>query len=104
MYKSRSTVRTKKCFHLHDLFVGASYRLDKNAKATQIYIKILFCILSSFCVSTYFYAGTTTAECKSGYGLDTVNEVKMLKVLEAVRSRTNVEISSTFCGAHSIPP
>ncbi|XP_043246650.1 probable imidazolonepropionase [Amphibalanus amphitrite] len=48
-------------------------------------------------------SGTTLAECKSGYGLNTVTEVKQLRVLEAARSHTPVQISSTFCGAHSVP-
>jgi len=48
-------------------------------------------------------AGTTTVECKSGYGLDTHNEIKMLRVLERAKSDGNIEISSTFCGAHSVP-
>jgi len=48
-------------------------------------------------------AGTTLVECKSGYGLDTETEVKMLRVLEAARETAPVEISSTFCGAHSVP-
>jgi len=48
-------------------------------------------------------AGTTTVECKSGYGLDTDNEIKMLRVLELAKAEGNIEISSTFCGAHSVP-
>lgn len=48
-------------------------------------------------------AGTTTVECKSGYGLDTTNEIKMLRVLERAKEEGNIEISSTFCGAHSVP-
>jgi len=47
--------------------------------------------------------GTTTVECKSGYGLETATEVKMLRVLEKARSKCPIEISSTFCGAHSVP-
>jgi len=48
-------------------------------------------------------AGTTTVECKSGYGLDTETELKMLRVLEAARKLVPIEISSTFCGAHAVP-
>lgn len=48
-------------------------------------------------------AGTTLIEAKSGYGLDTANEMKMLRVLEKAKQEQPVEISSTFCGAHSIP-
>jgi len=47
--------------------------------------------------------GTTTVECKSGYGLETATEVKMLRVLEKARPKCPIEISSTFCGAHSVP-
>ena len=48
-------------------------------------------------------SGTTTVECKSGYGLETDTEMKMLKVLEMAKSQTPIEISSTFLGAHSVP-
>jgi len=48
-------------------------------------------------------AGTTTVECKSGYGLDTETEVKMLRVLDSARRLLPIEISSTFCGAHAVP-
>lgn len=51
----------------------------------------------------YWVLGTTTAECKSGYGLDVQNEVKMLMVLEKAKKNLPIEISSTFCGAHSVP-
>merc|ERR1719483_2776 len=48
-------------------------------------------------------AGTTTVEAKSGYGLDTETEVKMLRVLKQAKSKVKIEISPTFCGAHSVP-
>ncbi|KAF7634351.1 hypothetical protein Mgra_00006206 [Meloidogyne graminicola] len=49
--------------------------------------------------------GTTLIEAKSGYGLTTESEIKILKVLQfATNSKTcPLEISSTFCGAHAIP-
>ena len=47
--------------------------------------------------------GTTLVESKSGYGLDTATEVKMLQVIEEAKSLQPVEISSTYCGAHSVP-
>lgn len=49
--------------------------------------------------------GTTTIEGKSGYGLDTKNELKMLDVLNelAVENAYGLDIFSTFLGAHSIP-
>eukprot|EP00112_Aurelia_sp_Birch-Aquarium-sp1_P021103 Seg5599.1 transcript_id=Seg5599.1/GoldUCD/mRNA.D3Y31 product="putative imidazolonepropionase" protein_id=Seg5599.1/GoldUCD/D3Y31 len=49
-------------------------------------------------------SGTTLVEAKSGYGLDVESEVKMLKAIErAKKSFKDIEISSTFCGAHSVP-
>lgn len=49
--------------------------------------------------------GTTLIEAKSGYGLTTESEIKILKVLQfATNSKScPLEISSTFCGAHAIP-
>ncbi|XP_001636017.2 probable imidazolonepropionase isoform X1 [Nematostella vectensis] len=47
--------------------------------------------------------GTTLVEAKSGYGLNTENEMKMLRVIERAKKELPIEISSTFCGAHAIP-
>lgn len=47
--------------------------------------------------------GTGAVEIKSGYGLDTENELKMLRVIKRLRENTDVIIRSTFLGAHSIP-
>lgn len=48
--------------------------------------------------------GTTTIEAKSGYGLDTENELKMLRAVEDLRHKIPAELVSTFLGAHAIPP
>jgi imidazolonepropionase len=48
--------------------------------------------------------GTTTSEVKTGYGLDTVSELKMLRVLAALQERHPIDIVPTFLGAHAIPP
>ena len=42
-------------------------------------------------------------EAKSGYGLDTANEMKMLRVLERAKQELPIDISSTYCGAHAVP-
>ena len=49
--------------------------------------------------------GTTLVECKSGYGLNTETELKMLRVIERAQNdpSVQVDISSTFCGAHAVP-
>ncbi len=48
--------------------------------------------------------GTTTLEIKSGYGLDTATELKMLQVIEQLDGLQPVELIPTFLGAHSVPP
>lgn len=49
--------------------------------------------------------GTTTVEVKSGYGLDTENEVKMLKAIKIVadKYKGKLDVVATYCGAHAIP-
>jgi len=47
--------------------------------------------------------GTTTLEIKSGYGLDTKTEVKMLKAIEAVGKNSPQDVVPTFLGAHAVP-
>ena len=46
--------------------------------------------------------GTGTVEVKSGYGLDTDTELKMLRAITAAKSRTSLRILPTFLGAHAI--
>jgi imidazolonepropionase len=47
--------------------------------------------------------GTTTLEIKSGYGLDTENELKMLRVIRKLDQTLPPRIVPTFLGAHAIP-
>ncbi|MDW7675986.1 MAG: imidazolonepropionase, partial [Bacillota bacterium] len=48
--------------------------------------------------------GTTTAEVKSGYGLDTATEIKQLQAVQALTKMVPLELVPTFLGAHAIPP
>lgn len=48
--------------------------------------------------------GTTTIEIKSGYGLDTEAELKMLRVIERISKETPLTVVPTFMGAHAVPP
>jgi imidazolonepropionase len=47
--------------------------------------------------------GTTTAEAKTGYGLDTAAELRQLEVLLALDGENRLELVPTFLGAHAIP-
>ncbi|HEY7463564.1 MAG TPA: imidazolonepropionase [Candidatus Limnocylindria bacterium] len=49
-------------------------------------------------------AGTTTVECKSGYGLSTAEELRHLRIMGAVANRLPVRLVRTFLGAHAVPP
>lgn len=48
--------------------------------------------------------GTTTLEIKSGYGLDTETELRLLRVARRVGNELPVTVKTTFLGAHSVPP
>lgn len=48
--------------------------------------------------------GVTTLEIKSGYGLDSENEIKMLRVAAKLESELSLRIRKTFLGAHALPP
>lgn len=49
--------------------------------------------------------GVTTVEAKSGYGLDTETELRMLRVIDALAKdpERKVDVVSTFLGAHAVP-
>ncbi|MFO8133626.1 MAG: imidazolonepropionase [Thermoplasmatota archaeon] len=47
--------------------------------------------------------GTTTAEIKSGYGLDTATEIKILEAARQLDRTHAVDIVPTFLGAHAVP-
>jgi imidazolonepropionase len=47
--------------------------------------------------------GTAAIEIKSGYGLNTESELKMLKVIKRLKENTDVIIKSSFLAAHAYP-
>lgn len=51
-----------------------------------------------------FACGTTTCEIKTGYGLDTETELKMLAVIEELDKLHVIDIVPTFLAAHAVPP
>jgi imidazolonepropionase len=48
--------------------------------------------------------GITSMEIKSGYGLNEETELKMLEVINELKTSQPVELSTTFLGAHAVPP
>lgn len=47
--------------------------------------------------------GTVALEVKSGYGLTTEDELKMLRVIRKLKETLNMPVKATFLGAHAIP-
>ncbi|MHA2502568.1 MAG: imidazolonepropionase [Candidatus Kariarchaeaceae archaeon] len=77
----QSTVRASRSASFEDLVSLTSARLD-----------------------TMLSNGTTFVEAKSGYGLNLDSELLHLEVLNHLKSKHSVTISSTFGAAHVIPP
>ena len=48
--------------------------------------------------------GTTTMECKSGYGLSVDNERKLMRVINSIAAKTDGLFLRTYMGAHLVPP
>jgi imidazolonepropionase len=75
-----STVRATRAATEEDLFRDTRLRLDEMLRC-----------------------GTTTCEAKSGYGLTTEDELKMLRVVRRLNDEHPIELSPTFMGAHEVP-
>jgi imidazolonepropionase len=48
--------------------------------------------------------GTTTIECKSGYGLSTFEELRALHLIGEAAAQLPIRVVRTFLGAHAVPP
>jgi imidazolonepropionase len=48
--------------------------------------------------------GTTTAEAKSGYGLDRETELKSLRAIQDAAQSSPIDVYPTFLGTHTVPP
>lgn len=55
-------------------------------------------------VDALISGGVTTMEIKSGYGLDTDTELRMLRAARRIPDFFPVDVQTTFLGAHAIPP
>ena len=54
-------------------------------------------------VNALIQLGTGALEIKSGYGLSPEAELKMLRVIKAIKGTSSLKIKATFFGAHAIP-
>ncbi|XP_074125751.1 putative imidazolonepropionase [Sminthopsis crassicaudata] len=84
---------------IHQAGGGINFTVECTRKASEeelfsTFRYRLLCMMRS---------GSTLVECKSGYGLNLETELKMLRVIERARRELDISISSTYCGAHSVP-
>jgi len=78
---------------------GIVYTVDKTRKATSDQLLDE----SRKRLDTMLKFGTVSCEAKSGYGLNTETELKILKVNNKLAETHPIDIVSTFLGAHAIP-
>ena len=55
-------------------------------------------------VRTMLAFGTTTAEAKSGYGLDMETEIRSLETIGEIGRGLPIDLVPTYLGAHAVPP
>ncbi|MCT8136773.1 imidazolonepropionase [Anaerobacillus sp. CMMVII] len=75
----------------------STVQATRNATMEELYEK------ASFHLDRMMTYGTTTVEAKSGYGLDRETELKQLKVAKELQENHQIDLVSTFLGAHAIP-
>jgi imidazolonepropionase len=54
-------------------------------------------------ISEIIRTGTGAVEIKSGYGLNALDEIRMLRIIKKIRETTSVCVRSTFMGANAVP-
>jgi imidazolonepropionase len=79
---------------------GIRYTVDQTRKAS----KNQLLTQSRLRLEKMFAYGTTTAEVKTGYGLDADTELKLLEVILTLDAEGPIDLVPTFLGAHAIPP
>lgn len=73
-------------------------RKTREADQSELYIK------AAAFLDEMIGMGVTTCEAKSGYGLTTECELKMLQVIKDLNDRHYMDVVPTFMGPHAIPP
>jgi imidazolonepropionase len=78
--------------------IQASVAMTRTASSDELYAS------ASARLDGMMRHGTTTVESKSGYGLRTADEIRMLEVNRRLQADHPVDVVSTFLGAHDFPP
>jgi len=91
---------------------GASYEeiaragggIVSTVRATRAASELDLLRQSSRRLAALLAEGVTTVEIKSGYGLDTATESRILRVARQLAASCAIEVKTTFLGAHALPP
>ena len=91
---------------------GASYQeimaagggINRTVRATRAATFDALVATGMARLDTMLAHGTTTVEGKSGYGLETETELRMLEALARLDAAHPVDVAPTFLGAHAVPP
>src|SRR5579859_3040071 len=91
---------------------GASYEqiakagggIVSTVRATRAASELELLRQSSRRVAALLAEGVTTLEIKSGYGLDTATESRILKVARLLGESCAIGVKTSFLGAHALPP
>ena len=75
-----------------------------SAKKLQATTQTALFVQSEKRLQEVIQQGTGAIEIKSGYGLTTQAEMKMLRVAKQLGEKYNITVKTTFLGAHAIPP
>ncbi|WZL72835.1 imidazolonepropionase [Clostridiaceae bacterium 35-E11] len=98
-YAARMTVEDPEVLKQMGIKTGIMVTVEMTRNATE---EILFHTAVAR-LERMLYAGTTTVESKSGYGLSTSSEIKILQINEKLNKNLPIDIVSTFLGAHGWP-
>ena len=79
---------------------GIAHTMARTRLATEADL----CALAAPRLDQLLRHGVTTAEVKSGYGLDVDTEMKLLRVVRTLDRHHPVDLVPTFLGAHIVPP
>lgn len=82
---------------IHKAGGGISFTVNHTRESSEAELSALF----RERLDRMLRMGTTLCEAKSGYGLNTECELKMLRVIHSIKHP--IECVSTFLGAHSVP-
>jgi imidazolonepropionase len=83
---------------------GAGGGIASTVRATRAATEDELLAQSAVRLRRLIAEGVTTVEIKSGYGLDTANELKILRVARRLATACGIEVRTTLLGAHALPP